>query len=259
MSLFRAIARLDIKGNHVIKGIRFEGLRRIGEPHVLAERYVDAGADELLYLDTVASLYGRNQLEELLERTTERIFIPVTVGGGISSVADVQRLLNAGADKVAVNTAALRRPDLINEIAGRYGNQCLVVSIEAKRTAHGWEAYTDCGRERTGLDAIRWARECEQRGVGEILVTSIDQDGTMKGMDYELIAQIGPHVDCPVTLGGGCGMVSHIRSALAAGADAVAIGSALHYNRITFEEIRNVIVEKQFPGERDSAGRAEAA
>jgi cyclase len=259
LSLFRAIARLDIKGNHVIKGIRFEGLRRMGDPATLAERYARDGACELLYLDTVASLYGRNQLEELLERTTERIFIPVTVGGGISSVADVQRLLNAGADKVAVNTAAIRRPDLINEIAGRYGNQCLVVSIEAKRTARGWECYTDCGRERTGIDAVRWATECEQRGVGEILITSIDQDGTMKGMDYDLIAQIGPHVDCPVTLGGGCGNVDHIDRSLAAGADAVAIASALHYNRITFEEIRNVVTEKHIPHERGSAGRAAAA
>ncbi|MFA4987659.1 MAG: imidazole glycerol phosphate synthase cyclase subunit [Candidatus Brocadiia bacterium] len=259
MSLFRAIARLDIKGSHVVKGIRFEGLRRVGEPAALAERYAESGADELLYIDQVASLYGRNQLEELLERTTERVFIPVTVGGGISSLADVRRLLNAGADKVAVNTAAIRRPDLINEIAGRYGNQCLVVSIEAKRTVHGWEAYTDCGRERSGVDAVAWARRAAESGAGELLVTSIDQDGTMKGMDYELIAQIGPRVDVPVVAAGGIGNRTHVVEALRSGADAIAVASALHYNRITFEELRNVTVEKQFPHETSGTGRTRTA
>jgi cyclase len=259
LSLFRVIARLDIKGPNVVKGIHMEGLRKIGNPQTLAEKYANEGADELLYLDTVASLYGRNQLEDLLERTTERVFIPVTVGGGISSLADVQRLLNAGADKIAVNTAAIRRPRLLNEISDRYGNQCLVVSIEAKRTANGWECYTDCGRERTGVAAVNWALEACQRGAGELLVTSIDQDGTMKGMDYELIAQIGPHIDIPVVLCGGCSSVDHVRSAVAYGSDAIALASALHYNRITFEELRNVATEKQFPHEGSETGRTRAA
>lgn len=242
MSLLRLIARLDIKGDHVVKGIRFEGLRRLGEPQILAERYAASGADELLYIDQVATLYGRNQLEALLERTTERVFIPVTVGGGISSVADVQRLLNAGADKVAVNSAAIRRPALINEIADRYGNQCLVVSIEAKRTGPGhWECYTDCGRERTGHDTVAWAEDSVRRGAGELLVTSIDQDGTMKGMDYDLISAISRDVDVPVTVCGGIGSVRHGQLAIGAGADAIALGSALHYNRVTFEELRNAI------------------
>jgi cyclase len=237
----RIIARLDIKGNHVVKGIHFEGLRKVGIPQELAEKYAESGAEELLYIDQVASLYGRNQLENLLERTTERVFIPVTVGGGITSVADVQRMLNAGADKVAVNTAAIRRPDLINEISGRYGNLCLVISIEAKRTRDGWEAYTDCGRERSGFSAIDWAFQAASRGAGEILITSIDQDGTMKGMDYELISKIGPHVDIPVVACGGIGSANHARQAVQSGADAVALASALHYNRITFEGLRDGI------------------
>jgi cyclase len=259
LSLFRVIARLDIKGSNVVKGIHMEGLRKIGDPQTLAEKYANEGADELLYLDTVASLYGRNQLEDLLERTTERVFIPVTVGGGISSLADVQRLLNAGADKIAVNTAAIRRPNLLNEISDRYGNQCLVVSIEAKRTAHGWECYTDCGRERSGRNAVDWAFECGNRGAGELLVTSIDQDGTMKGMDYDLIAQIAPHVDIPVTACGGLGTIEHARKAVQQGADAVAAASAFHYNRITFEELRDVATEKQFSHEGSETGRSRAA
>lgn len=254
LSLFRVIARLDIKGRSVVKGIKFEGLRKIGDPQTLAEKYANDGADELLYLDTVASLYGRNQLEDLLERTTERVFIPVTVGGGIKTDADVRRLLNAGADKVALNTAVVKRPALINELAGRYGCQCIVVSIEAKRTAQGWEAYTDCGRERSGRNAVDWALECANRGAGELLITSIDQDGTMKGMDYELIRQIGPKLDIPVVAAGGVGNIEHIRSAIESGADAVAIGSALHYGKLTFEELRNV-TEKQFPREGSETRR----
>lgn len=259
MSLLRLIARLDIKGSHVVKGIRFEGLRKIGDPQSLAEKYAECGADELLYIDQVATLYGRNQLEALLERTTERVFIPVTVGGGISSLADVKRLLDAGADKVAVNSAAIRRPALINEIADRYGNQCLVVSIEAKRTADGWECYTDCGRERSGLSAVAWAFEATARGAGELLVTSIDHDGTMKGMDYELVARIGPLVAVPVVAAGGAGTWQHCAMALRSGADAIALASALHYQRITFQEMRDELAQKQFPRAGSEAGRSAAA
>lgn len=260
MSLLRLVARLDIKGDHVVKGIRFEGLRRIGDPQSLAERYAESGADELLYIDQVATLYGRNQLEALLERTTERVFIPVTVGGGISSVADVQRLLNAGADKVAVNSAAIRRPALINEIADRYGNQCLVVSIEAKRVGPGeWECYTDCGRERSGISAAEWARDSVHRGGGELLVTSIDHDGTMKGADLDLIAAISRDVDVPVTVCGGIGSVRHGQLAIGAGADAIALGSALHYSRVTFKELRDgIIAERELRNEGRATRRSEA-
>lgn len=232
-----------------------EGLRRVGEPATLAERYASEGADELLYIDSVASLYGRNQLEELLERTTRKVFIPVTVGGGISSLADVQRLLNAGADKVAVNTAAIRRPALINEIAGRYGNQCLVVSIEAKRTRNGWECYTDCGRERTGIDAVSWAAAAVERGAGEILVTSVEQDGTVKGLDHELIKALS-FVEVPLTASGGLCSVEDAKKALQQGCDALAVGAALHQGKINLGELRHELTEINISSKRDSPRRA---
>jgi cyclase len=179
MSLLRIIARLDIKGPNVVKGIHMEGLRVIGKPEELANAYAEAGADELLYIDTVASLYGRNQLAALLSRTVEDVFIPITVGGGVKSRADVKRLLDAGADKVAINTAAIRDPALIRECADHYGAQAVVVSIEAKRQPlGGWECYTDNGREKTGKDVLLWAEEAISLGAGEILLTSIDQEGT---------------------------------------------------------------------------------
>ena len=238
MSLLRLIARLDIKGASVVKGVQMEGLRIVGKPEEMAKRYAEAGADEILYIDTVASLYGRNQLEALLEKTCEEVFVPITVGGGIKSVADARRLFNAGADKIAINTAALIRPDLINEMAYKYGSQAVVVSIEAKRVNGGWECYTDNGRNRTNSDAVEWALEAVSRGVGEILVTSVDRDGTRRGFDTGLVAAIAPHVPVPVTASGGCGGLGHLKAVLAAGADAVAVGTALHYGKVTFEEMR---------------------
>src|SRR3990167_6351053 len=194
MSLLRLIARLDIKGASVVKGVQMEGLRVVGKPEEMAKRYAEAGADEILYIDTVASLYGRNQLEALLEKTCEEVFVPITVGGGIKSVADARRLFNAGADKIAINTAALKRPDLINEMADKYGSQAVGVSIEAKRVSGGWECYTDNGRERTGVDAVVWADRSVSNGAGELLLTSVDRDGTRRGFDTELVAAIAPHV-----------------------------------------------------------------
>jgi len=258
VSLLRFIARLDVKGPNVVKGIHFEGLRKIGDPQTLAEKYADEGADELLYIDTVASLYGRNQLENLLERTTEPVFIPGTVGGGISSVADVQRLLNAGADKVAVNTAAIRRPDLISEIADRYGSQCLTVSVEAKRHAGGWECYTDNGRERTGIEVQPWVRDAVSRGAGEILITSIDRDGTMKGFDYELVKVVADSCPVPVVACGGLGCTADARKAIQSGADAIALASALHFNKTTFQEMKHEFAEINFSHEARTAGRKTA-
>ena len=230
MSLLRLIARLDIKSDRVVKGIQFEGLRVIGDPAVLAKRYAQEGADEILYVDTVASLYGRNQLGPLLARTVENVFIPVTVAGGVRSLDDVKRLLGSGADKVALNTAALRAPGLIDRCAASVGCQGIVVSIEAKRTAAGgWEAYTDNGRERTGRDAVAWAKEAVERGAGEILLTSVDRDGTRRGCDCELVAAVAPYVTVPVVACGGVGSVEHVRAVLEAGrADAVAMASYLH-------------------------------
>ena len=243
MSLLRLIARLDIKGPNVVKGINFEGLRVVGKPSDLARKYAEGGADELLYIDTVATLYGRNQLRSLLAETTEDVFIPVTVGGGIKSRADVRRLLESGADKVAINTAAIRNPGLIKECADYYGSQCIVVSIEAKRRLEvGWEAFTDNGREKTGKDAVEWAHEAVELGAGEILLTSIDQEGTRKGFDVELVKAIAPHVSVPVTACGGAGCVEHIREVLGEGkADAVAMASVLHFGKLTFGEIRKAL------------------
>lgn len=234
MSLFRLIARLDIKGQNLIKSVNLEGLRVIGDPHEHAVRYAEEGADELLFMDTVATLYGRNQLIDLLERTTEGVFIPVTVGGGIKSLEDVKRLFDSGADKVAVNTAALHNPSLISLIANKYGSQAITVSIEAKRVNGGWEAYTDNGRERTGKDAIKWAFEAQRLGAGEILLTSIDREGTRKGVDLDLVKEIGPNLDIPVVISGGVGNPSHIQEAKKY-ADAVAIADILHYRRFSIE------------------------
>ena len=265
MSLLRLIARLDIKGANVTKGVQFEGLRVVGKPEEMAQRYAEQGADEILYIDTVASLYGRNQLEALLEKTCESVFVPITVGGGIRSLQDARRLFNAGADKIAINTAALKRPDLINELAGHFGNQAVVVSIEAKRVNGGWECYTDNGRNRSERDAVAWAFDSVGRGAGELLLTSVDRDGTRRGFDTELIAAIAPHVPVPVTASGGCGSLEHLKAVLRAGADAVAVGSALHYGKVSFEEMRAAAVEIRSLRhpltllERPSSGVAEIA
>ena len=227
----------------------------MGEPNELAKRYSE-DADEILYIDTVASLYGRNQLEGLLESTAHDVFVPITVGGGIKSKADVRRLLHSGADKVAINTAALRNPSLISDIANTVGSQAVVVSIEAKRRESGWEAYTDNGRERTGRDAIQWAFEAVERGAGEILLTSIDQEGTRRGFDLLLASAIAPKVPVPVTLCGGMGSIEHAREALAAGADAVACASILHYGILTMKEIQNGLAsERELQAKGRSAAR----
>ena len=191
MSNIRLIARLDIKGPNLIKGIRFEGLRVIGSPAEHALRYYQQGADELIYIDSVASLYGRNNLSDIVQSAARNVFIPLTVGGGIRSTDDVRHLLRCGADKVAVNTAAIAQPGLITEIAREFGSQCMVLSIQAKQIAPGrWEAYTDTGRERSGVDVIEWARRGVQLGAGEILITSVDREGTRKGFDIDLVRTV---------------------------------------------------------------------
>lgn len=226
----RVIPRLDIKAPNLVKGIHLEGLRVMGDPAEHAVRYYQEGADELLYVDIVASLYERNSLVDVVERTAAQIFVPLTVGGGIRSLEDINRLLRAGADKVALNTAAIRRPELLQEASRVFGSQCIVLSIEAKRQpSGGWEAYTDNGRERTGLDAIEWARRAIDLGAGELLLTSVDMEGTRRGFDLELIAALGPTLPVPVIACGGAGTTDHVAAALRAGADAVSVASILHY------------------------------
>ena len=235
----RLIARLDVKGKNLIKGVHLEGLRIIGDPQEFARRYYEQGADELLYMDIVASLYGRSNLTEIVRRTAHDVFVPMTVGGGVRSIEDVTELLRAGADKVAINTAAVRRPDLIHEVSRRFGSQCMVLSIEAKLQGPGhWEVYTDCGREWTGVDAVEWARKGVELGAGEILITSIDKEGTRKGFDLELTRAIACAVNVPVISSGGYGHISDLRKAVDAGADAVAFADALHFGRATLGDLR---------------------
>jgi cyclase len=236
----RLIARLDIKGPNLIKGVHLEGLRVVGDPQEYARRHYEAGADELVYMDIVASLYGRNSLTEIIKRAAKDIFIPMTVGGGVRSVDDVKQLLRAGADKVAMNTAAVLRPELITEVARRFGSQCMVLSIEAKRQGAGkWEAYTDNGRERTGKDVVEWAKKGFELGAGEILLTSVDQEGTRKGFDIDLVRSVAGAVPIPVIASGGMGSTDHLVEVIRDGrADAVAMADVLHYNRIPMKDMR---------------------
>lgn len=239
MAGVRIIARLDIKGPNLIKGIHLEGLRVIGDPQERARRYYEQGADELVYMDIVASLYGRNNLHDIVRRAAHDIFVPLTVGGGLRSVTDVHDVLRAGADKVAINTAATQRPELITEVARKFGSQCMVLSIEAKRQGSHWEVYTDSGRERTGLDVVAWARRGVELGAGEILLTSVDQEGTRKGFDNELIRAVSQAVVVPVIASGGMGSVDHLAAAVTTGcADAIAIADILHYDRATVAQIK---------------------
>jgi imidazole glycerol-phosphate synthase subunit HisF len=242
----RLIARLDIKGPNLIKGIHLEGLRVMGDPQDFARRYYEAGADELVYLDTVASLYGRNNLTEIVKRAAQHVFIPMTVGGGVRSADDVKTLLRAGADKVAINTAAVRRPELISEVAQRFGSQCMVLSIEAKRSANGrWEAYTDNGREHTGLDAVEWARRGVGLGAGEILLTSVDREGTGKGFDVELVRAVSQAVNVPLIASGGMGSTQHLVEVVRdGGADAVAMAKVLHYGALSFSQVRDAALRE---------------
>lgn len=240
MSRVRLIARLDIKGPNLIKGIHLEGLRVIGDPRIFARQYYEQGADEIIYMDVVASLYGRNSLHDIVRRTAHDVFVPLTVGGGIRTIEDVRELLRAGADKIAINTAAIKRPQLIREISRVFGSQCLVLSVEAKRTGiNAWEAYTDNGREKTGLSVLDWIRKGVEMGAGEIMITSVDQEGTSKGFDTQLVRAVSDTVSVPVIASGGMGSIGHLVSVAKDGhADAVAIATILHYKRSTISEIR---------------------
>lgn len=239
MAFLRIVARLDIKGPNLIKGVHLEGLRVMGDPNEFARRYYLDGIDELIYMDTVASLYGRNNLMDVVRSTSENVFVPITVGGGIRSIEDAQSILRNGADKIAINTAATKNPALISDIAQRFGAQCLVLSIEAKHQGEGqWEVYTDNGRERTGMGVIEWARQGVELGAGEILLTSVDQEGTRRGFDLPLIRAVADTVSVPVVASGGMGTMGHFRDAVENHASAVAIADVLHYDRMGVADIR---------------------
>ena len=231
MKYIRIIPRLDIKGPNLVKGIHLEGLRVLGKPEDFARLYYEQGADELIYQDTVASLYQRNNLTEIIARTAENIFIPLTVGGGLRDLKDINKVLRAGADKVAINTAAINNPDFINQASRTFGSSTIVVAIEATGQSDGnYLAYTDNGREYTGVEVLAWAREAEERGAGEILLTSIDREGTGNGYDLDLTRMVSAEVTIPVIAHGGASNIIHIAETIqSAGADAVAIASMLHY------------------------------
>jgi len=246
----RVIACLDVDDGRVVKGVNFEGLRDVGDPVELARRYDAEGADELTFLDITASRDRRDTVLEVVRSTAEQVFIPLTVGGGVRSVADVDTLLRAGADKVAVNTAAMERPELIAEIANRFGSQVLVLSVDARR-AHGprsgFEVTTHGGRARTGIDAVDWARQGVEHGVGEILLNGMDADGTQLGFDIALIEAVRQEVTVPVIASGGAGEAAHFPAAVVAGADAVLAASVFHFGTVSISEVKGRLAEAGWP------------
>jgi cyclase len=243
------IARLDVKGPTLIKGIQFDGLRVLGNPQDFAQKYYQQGADEILYVDSVASLYNRNNLVEIVRCASSEIYVPLTVAGGIRSLEDARALLRCGADKVAINTKAIETPHLISTLAQEFGSQAVVVSIEAKKrsAANAWEPYTHGGREKTGLDAVEWALKAEQLGAGELLVTSVDKDGTRKGFDVDLVSAINSAVSIPVVASGGMGTHEHLSELVnKTGVRAVAMASCLHYNASDFAQMRQSLVQQGY-------------
>tara|TARA_A100001015_G_C15028288_1_gene731720 strand:+ start:2280 stop:3023 length:744 start_codon:yes stop_codon:yes gene_type:complete len=237
----RIIPRLDIKGSNLIKGIHLEGLRVIGDPNEYALKYYNQGADELIFIDSVASLYGRNNLIEVLRKTAQDIFVPITVGGGIRNKQDAYKILRNGGDKVAINTAAIKKPTLIRELAKQFGSQSIVLSIEAKKINKSWEAYTHNGREKTGVDVIDWIKKGISLGAGEILLTSVDNEGTRKGFDIDLIKAASKVCSVPLVLSGGLGEPHHIKDLFKeTRVDGIAIASALHYNLLNVKKIKKI-------------------
>ncbi len=242
MHLKRVIPCLDVDGGRVVKGVEFVDIRDAGDPVELAAHYDREGADELVFLDITATHERRETIVQLARRTADEVFVPFTIGGGIRSVQDAQAVLDAGADKVAVNSAALARPELIDELARVFGTQCVVLAIDAKaRSQEGWEAYLAGGRTPTGRDVVEWAREAVTRGAGEILLTSMDRDGTNDGYDLALTAAVGGAVGVPVIASGGAGELEHLAQALGAGADAALCASIFHYGRYTIGEAKEYL------------------
>ncbi len=243
----RIIPCLDVTGGRVVKGVNFVELRDAGDPVEIAARYNDQGADELTFLDITATSDQRDVILHIIEAVADQVFIPLTVGGGVRSVADVRRLLNAGADKVSFNSAAVASPQLIRDASDRYGAQCIVVAIDAKRRAdgEGWDVYTHGGRKNTGLDAVAWARQMADRGAGEILLTSMDRDGTKSGFDLELTRAVSDAVPVPVIASGGVGTLQHLADGIRlGGADAVLAASIFHYGEFTVGQAKSLLAQQ---------------
>ena len=249
MHLKRVIPCLDVADGRVVKGTNFVDLRDAGDPVELAERYDAEGADELVFLDITATHERRETIVELARRTADNVFIPFTIGGGIRSVADAQAVLDAGADKVSINSAAVARPGQVNELADRFGAQCVVLAIDAKQRSggDGWEVFVAGGRTPTGLDAVAWAQECVQRGAGEVLLTSMDRDGTQDGYDVALTTALAAAVAVPVIASGGAGTLEHLADALRGGADAALAASIFHYGTFTIAQAKAHLVAAGIP------------
>lgn len=251
----RILPCLDVKAGRVVKGVNFVNLRDAGDPVELAQVYNQAGADELVFLDITATHEDRSIIFDVVQKTAEQVFIPLTVGGGIQSLKDIKKLLRAGADKISINSAAVRNPDLVSDASDRFGDQCIVVAIDARRRSpndanpqSGWDVFVRGGRENTGLDAVAWAKEVANRGAGELLVTSMDGDGTQAGYDLELTRAIADQVDIPVIASGGAGTSEHIRQALTDGkAEAALLASLLHYGQLTISDIKQYLADNQVP------------
>ena len=247
----RIIPCLDVKNGRVVKGVSFVNLRDAGDPVECAAAYDKAGADELVLLDITATHEGRSTMIDIVERVANSVFIPFTVGGGIKSVDDFKELLRAGADKISVNSAAVRNPQLINETAYKFGSQCVVCAIDAKRNGNGWEVYLNGGRIPTGIDAVKWAKEAYERGAGEILLTSMDCDGQKKGYDNELNRAVSESVGIPVIASGGAGRMEHFKDAFTKGkADAVLAASLFHFREIGIPELKGYLAENGIPVRR---------
>ena len=245
----RIIARIDVKNEYAIKGIHLEGLRKIGNPNELALKYYLKGIDEIIFMDAVASYYDRNSLSNIIEIATKNIYVPITVGGGIRSLEDIQNALNSGADKVSINTEAVKNPKFIYESAKKFGSQCIIGSIEAKITDNNeWKVFYDNGREKSDIDVISWAKKLQELGAGELLITSIDMEGTRRGFDVELSEKIAESVTIPVISSGGAGDTNHILNLFEkTNIDGVALASILHYNIFSVEEIKKTLKENKIP------------
>lgn len=244
----RVIPCLDVNKGRVVKGTNFVNLRDAGDPVEIAERYNAEGADELVFLDITATNEERNTTVDLVKRTAEKIFIPLTVGGGIRTMEDIRNLLNAGADKVSLNSSAVKNPEIIKEASAKFGQQCIVVAIDAKKVSDGkWNVFVNGGRVDTGLDVVEWAKKVTALGAGEILLTSMDKDGTKDGYDLELMKAVSDAVNVPVIASGGAGKIEHFADACENGASAVLAASLFHYKELTIKEVKDYLKSKNIP------------
>ena len=248
MLKYRIIPCLDVKNGRVVKGINFVDLKDAGDPVEQAKIYSDGGADEICFLDITASNENRSTIYEVVKKTSEKCFVPLTVGGGVRSIEDIQKLLKCGADKVSVNTAAVQNPKIVMESSLKFGSQCIVVAIDVKRKANGWEIFTHGGRNKTGIDAIKFAKQMEEYGAGELLVTSMDRDGTQKGYDIDLMKEISEMVGIPIIASGGVGNLDHLAEGITKGkANAVLAASIFHYGKYSVKEAKQYLDSKGIP------------